>query len=391
MFVMFMVILMNPFKRRTGVLPSYFTGREDELKELRRIFNSTEEGDSGHIIIYGPKGIGKTCLLLKFQEELENTKEVYAIRIPLVEGSFSDIYSLIVDKCADSLNIKVSSFWDSIKAMGVNIPLGVGFTVSREIPPTSPSVAIEKILKAIYEKLKGKDPVLILLFDDLQRILTNEDTQRVLSILQNALVELNLQGLKIMFVATGSYDIFSRIQEHTDSAVRIFDPYELKPLSLNEVQEAITIPSKKEGISFTEDVIKRVYTVSEGNPYYLQVIAHNCFEEAVNNKVSILEFEKAFPTALSFLAQREFRGMYETASNEEKKILAIIVEGDSDVLTYKEIKENKNIKSEPSKVLRNMVGKNLILKETRGKYKLRDKMFREYLRALKPYKENGTL
>jgi hypothetical protein len=54
--------------------------------------------------------------------------------------------------------------------------------------------------------------------------------------------------------------------------------------------------------------------------------------------------------------------MYETASNEEKKILAIIVEGDSDVLTYKEIKENKNIKSEPSKVLRNMVGKNLILK-----------------------------
>ncbi len=142
--------------------------------------------------------------------------------------------------------------------MGVNIPLIGGFTVSREIPPTSPSVAIEKILKAIYDKLKGKDPVLILLFDDLQRILTNEDTQRVLSILQNALVELNLQGIKIMFVATGSYDIFSRIQEHTDSAVRIFDPYELRPLSLNEVKEAITIPSKKEGILFTEDVIKRI-------------------------------------------------------------------------------------------------------------------------------------
>ncbi len=60
MFIMFTVMLMNPFKRRTGVLPSYFTGREDELKELRRIFNSTKEGDSGHIIIYGPKGIGKT-------------------------------------------------------------------------------------------------------------------------------------------------------------------------------------------------------------------------------------------------------------------------------------------------------------------------------------------
>jgi len=192
--------------------------------------------------------------------------------------------------------------------------------------------------------------------------LANEDAQRVLSILQNALVELNLQGMKIMFVATGSFDIFSKIQEHTDSAVRIFDPYELRPLSLNEVREAITIPSKKEGISFTEGVIKRIYTVSEGNPYYLQVVAHNCFEEAVNNKVNIAEFEKAFPTALTFLAQREFRGMYETAANEEKKILAIIAENNSDVLTYKEIKENKNIKSEPSKVLKNMTLKNLILK-----------------------------
>ena len=387
-----MVILMNPFKKRTGVLPSYFTGRTDELKELRRIFDSTKEGDSGHIIIYGPKGIGKTCLLLKFQEELKNIKEVYAIRIPLVEGSFNDIYSLIVDKCADSLNIKVSSFWGSIKSMGVNIPvMAGGFTVSRDIPPTSPSVAIEKILKTIYEKLEGRDPVLILLFDDLQRILKDEDTQRVLSILQNALVELNLNGLKIMFVATGSYDIFSRIREHTDSAVRIFDPYELRPLSLNEVQEAITTPSKKEGIIFTEEVLKNIYNVSEGNPYYLQIIAHNCFEEAVDNKVSISEFEKAFPTALSFLAQREFRGMYETAANEEKKILAIIAESDSEVVKYKTIKDNENIKSEPSKVLGNMIEKNLILKEARGKYKLRDRMFREYLKTMKLYEDGGIL
>lgn len=78
---------------------------------------------------------------------------MYAIRIPLFEGSFNDIYSLIVDKCADSLNFKVSSFWKSIKEMGVDIPLVGGFTVS---------------------------------------------TQRVLSILQNALVELNLKGMKIM-------------------------------------------------------------------------------------------------------------------------------------------------------------------------------------------------
>ncbi len=371
----------NPFKRRTGVLPSYFTGRDDELKELKDIFISTKEGDPGNIIIYGPKGIGKTCLIIKFQQELKNIEDVYAIRIPLVEGSFTDIYTLIVDKCADSLNIKVNNFWDSIKSMGVNISYGIGFTVSREIPPTSPSVAIEKILKVIYKNLKGKDPVLILLFDDLQRILINEDTQRVLSILQNALMELNLNGYKIMFVATGSYDIFSRIQEHTDSAVRIFDPYELRPLTLNEVNDAINIPSQKENITFNQEVIRKIYEISEGNPYYLQIISYNCFQEAEDNGITLTEFEKAFPTSLNFLSQREFRGMYENAANEEKKILDIFIESESDILTYKEIKENKNIKSEPSKLLKTMVEKNLILKKSRGKYKLRDKMFKEYLKT----------
>jgi len=71
--------------------------------------------DSGNIIFYGSKGIGKTTLLLKFQEEFENLDDVYIIRVPLVEGDFNDIYNLIVDKTADFLNIKVTSIWNSIK------------------------------------------------------------------------------------------------------------------------------------------------------------------------------------------------------------------------------------------------------------------------------------
>jgi hypothetical protein len=224
----------------------------------------------------------------------------------------------------------------------------------------------------------------------LQRIIINENTQRVLSILQNALVELNLKGLKIMIVATGSYDIFSKIQDYTDSAVRIFDPYELMPLSPEEVKNGIQVPSEKHGKSFTNEVIEQIYQISEGNPYYVQVMAHNCFEESCKT-VEMENFESAFPSALNFLAQREFRGMYEKSSSEERRILALMAENKSDVLSYKEIKENNPKKSEPSSLLRNMTEKNLILKESRGKYKLRDRMFKEYLRTTKIYEKNGTI
>ncbi len=82
--------------------------------------------------------------------------------------------------------------------------------------------------------------------------------------------------------------------------------------------------------------------------------------------------------------------MYEKSSNEERKILAIFAESSSNILAYKEIKEIKSTKSEPSRILKNMVEKNLLIKESRGKYRLRDKMFKEHLTTDKPYAANGT-
>ena len=104
----------NPFRKRTGILPSHFTGREKELNELNEIYHSTKMGVPGHLILYGPKGIGKTSLLLKFQEGISDLDDVYPVRIPLIEGNFEDIYSLIIEKCSDTLNINIGHFWEKI-------------------------------------------------------------------------------------------------------------------------------------------------------------------------------------------------------------------------------------------------------------------------------------
>lgn len=48
-----------------------------------------------------------------------------------------------------------------------------------------------------------------------------------------------------MFVATGAPDIFSQIQDHLDSAVRIFEPYELKVLSIDELRMLYLYLQKK--------------------------------------------------------------------------------------------------------------------------------------------------
>ena len=382
----------NPFRKRTGILPSYFTGRENELNELKKIYNSTKMGVPGHLILYGPKGIGKTSLLLKFQEKITNLDDVYSVRIPLIEGDFEDIYSLIIEKCSDTLDINIGHFWEKISSLGINIPFIGGVSVSREIPKTSPAVAFEKILNVIYDELGADNPVLILLFDDLQRIMGNDETMKILSILQNALVELNLKGKNIMFVATGSEDIFNKIQDKLDSAVRIFEPYLIGPLSYGEVCDAINIPAEEQSVSFEEDVLKEIYGLSNGIPYYMQILAYSCFEENNDDdKVTMVEFEKASVYALNILVQREFKSLFSKSTTEERKILCLMAESDETILSYSYIKENANLNSEPSALLKNLVNKNMIIKPSRGKYKLKNNLFKLYLQNLRINQETGLI
>ena len=382
----------NPFRKRTGILPSYFTGRENELNELKKIYNSTKMGVPGHLILYGPKGIGKTSLLLKFQEKITNLDDVYSVRIPLIEGDFEDIYSLIIEKCSDTLDINIGHFWEKISSLGINIPFIGGVSVSREIPKTSPAVAFEKILNVIYDELGADNPVLILLFDDLQRIMSNDETMKILSILQNALVELNLKGKNIMFVATGSEDIFNKIQDKLDSAVRIFEPYLIGPLSYGEVCDAINIPAEEQSVAFEEDVLKEIYELSDGIPYYMQILAYSCFEESNDdNEVTMVEFEKASVYALNILAQREFKSLFSKSTTEERKILCLMAESDKTILSYSYIKENANLNSEPSALLKNLVNKNMIIKPSRGKYKLKNNLFKLYLQNLRINQETGLI
>ena len=382
----------NPFRKRTGILPSYFTGRENELNELKKIYNSTKMGVPGHLILYGPKGIGKTSLLLKFQEKITNLDDVYSVRIPLIGGNFEDIYSLIIEKCSDTLDINIGHFWEKISSLGINIPFIGGVSVSREIPKTSPAVAFEKILNVIYDELDSDNPVLILLFDDLQRIMGNDETMKILSILQNALVELNLKGKNIMFVATGSEDIFNKIQDKLDSAVRIFELYLIGPLSYGEVCDAINIPAEEQSVAFEEDVLKEIYELSNGIPYYMQILAYSCFEESNDDdEVTMIEFKRASRYSLNILAQREFKALFSKSTAEERKILCLMAESDETILSYSYIKDNANLNSEPSALLKNLVNKNMIIKPSRGKYKLKSNLFKLYLQNLRINQETGLI
>ena len=155
------------------------------------------------------------------------------------------------------------------------------------------------------------------------------------------------------------------------------------PLSYSEVCDAINVPNEKQNVIFEDDVLREIYELSNGIPYYMQILAYNCFEQINDdNKVSMVEFKKALFHSLNILARREFKVFFSKSTTEERKILCLMAESDETVLSYSYIKDNANLNSEPSALLKSLINKNMIVKPSRGKYKLKNNLFKLYLHNL---------
>ncbi len=68
----------NPFKPGRGATPPYLAGRENEQNRLREILADMADGDSpaADIVMYGPRGMGKTVLLNWLKNEAKKSGTV---------------------------------------------------------------------------------------------------------------------------------------------------------------------------------------------------------------------------------------------------------------------------------------------------------------------------
>ena len=65
----------NPFRPGRGATPPYLAGRENEQGRIREILADMADGDSpaADMVMYGPRGMGKTVLLNWLVDEAKKT------------------------------------------------------------------------------------------------------------------------------------------------------------------------------------------------------------------------------------------------------------------------------------------------------------------------------
>jgi FixJ family two-component response regulator/Cdc6-like AAA superfamily ATPase len=382
----------NPFTPMTGIEPTVFGGRTNELEFIeQRLNRALNTKFCEHFLVLGDWGIGKSTLLKEFKKICQSRGHIASIipLEPLQAGvSLNEAAHSLVEGILRDLPYpveqfkKVADFFDSL---GITV-LGTGLQFKRDTTKKelSTQAFLHDALVKLWQDLEKKTGVFLILIDDLDNFMAAPE---ILMTLRQTLSMESLRKTKILvgIAATPNYWLeLTSINKHHPLARYFLTRVELKPLTQDELTDTIIKSLAGTGVSFSLEIIQRVFEYTKGHPYEMQVLCFHLFGNQLLRRVEVDVWDKSLQSALNDLGIAIFNYWFQQASVEEAKILRLVAKTDTP-MSIKDIHqvagENqvKISSGNISKYLQRLTEKKLICKTGRGLYILPDSMFRAYI------------
>ena len=240
---------LGPFQPGTGRLPPYLAGREEEQALFREVSDDLRSGVpvARLLVVYGPRGNGKTALLRWAKREAES-------------GDGLDAHWLVgsdIPAPADFVaRLGLGSWLRKIAPESVSFAgVGVSLRGGEERPLL--------LAEALEARAKAK-PLLILL--DEAHTLKPEVGQWLLNAAQAAGSE-----APFLLVLAGTPDLRARLSEMEASFWNRAEQLPLGRLDETAAGEAIRRPLAEDGIGVEEEALAHIVRESHGYPFFVQL------------------------------------------------------------------------------------------------------------------------
>ena len=240
---------LGPFQPGTGGLPPYLAGREGEQTLFRRYFGALRRGRSapGEILLYGPRGNGKSALLAWAERETEGDDGLDAHW--LVGSDIPAPADFVSRLDLGSWLRKIAP--ESVSVAGVGVSLRQGG--DRPI----------RLAEALAARARAK-PLLILL--DEAHTLEPKVGQWLLNAAQVA-----GRRSPFLLVLAGTPDLRARLSEMEASFWNRARQLPLGRLDEAAAAEAIRRPLADDGITIEAEALERMVRESHGYPFFVQL------------------------------------------------------------------------------------------------------------------------
>ena len=272
----------NPFTPGSGISPPYLAGRETEQSSLGAVLRRTKKRSTGQIIVmYGPRGTGKTVLLNWLKTECS---KVDALAIPATPSteleSIADLPRLLLP--ASRLPDEVS--------------IGVKGVLSMEwkSPDTG---TVGKLRDHLIAACRNTPRVLLL--DEAHILKPDVLCRELLNVSQAVLTE-----APFLLVLAGTPGLHPLLMSVGATFVERSQMMGIGRLDEKGAAEAISKPLQQDGISIEENTLSRVVADAQCYPYFLQLWGRALWDVAAERDADRLTDADVDRTMSSIQAER---------------------------------------------------------------------------------------
>lgn len=379
---------LNPFNPQQPARPDFFVGREPEIIQFEKFLHQTIAGSPMNMSITGNRGIGKTSILVKF-EEVAKKENCLVVRLSNYEGNiktimdFSDFISTnikleLLTKQPFGKGLQKFSDWlSSLKPQIEWNDVKLSFD-KRQI--------IQECLRArlteLWNEIKKTHKTCVILMDEAESLEKIEGIFQFLrEVFQRTSVDCNY-----MLVLAGKFNFSERMSESFSPLNRFFPVNRLEPFEIDEIKKYVDKKLNSTAITIENDALQIIMHNSEGHPYVLVSMCYVIFDNLSESETKITKecVTHAMPKIYYELEKDFFAPIYHPLTPKAKEILYKITKAIKGTnFTFKEAVKWAELEGNyVSPYIQELLRKGIINKPDRGKYQIFHKLFVDYVNLI---------
>jgi len=387
-------MIINPYTPGAGLVPNYLAGRDNTIEEAKEVISYVAHGyPTRSIVYYGLRGVGKTVLLNKIEDIAEENGVLYEHIEVSERSSFKISISLHIQKLIRQMSVKEKARSYVQKAMSVLKAFKITYSTEGEISFGLDDDVVAAIgvsdtgnfandLTELFVSMgtlaKSSESSVCLFIDEIQYLKDDE-----FEALITAVHRINQKGLPVTLFAAGLPKIAKIAGDIKSYAERLFSFISIDSLNTEAAKLALIEPAKKIGVTFTDEAIDKILSVTEGYPYFLQEYGKQVWAFIKNNNIDITSVQEAYPVFEKSLDDSFFKVRYDRATPKEKEFMLAMTQCGELPCTIAQIasKMNTNVKS-ISPLRAQLIYKGFIYATSYGEVDFTVPQFNKYLKRI---------
>lgn len=328
--------IQNPYAPGAGTQPPELAGRS-ELRETARIaLERIRRGrPSKSIIMVGLRGVGKTVLLNRIQQDAAN-RDIYTAEIEAPEHRSlpatlaPNLRRILLQlsrressrQLAQRALRGVAGFVSTLKVKYHDIEVGLDF-------PPEPGLAdngdletdLQDLLAVIGDAAKAAESCVALFVDEIQYVREEELAALIIALHRTA-----QRQLPVTLIGAGLPQVRGRTGKAKSYAERLFDFPEIAALSSADARRAIVKPAQEEGVEIADDALDAIVSQTKGYPYFLQEWGKHVWDTAESSPINVCAVNIAGEKAIESLDRSFFRVRFDRLTPSERRYLRAMAE-----------------------------------------------------------------